>query len=125
MDQLCNHSQTELEAVESYERCHKDRVPVLDKLRYMRGAEPLPGYDALSVEEIVDALQRADDMGTINRVRAYERKFANRPEVLEEAVRVHHRRQEAQPKSAAPSYQPLGGALTSSAPLEPEGSGRP
>jgi hypothetical protein len=48
---LCDHSQIELEAVESYERSHKDRKPVLDKLRYMRGREPLPGYDALSVSE--------------------------------------------------------------------------
>ena len=94
MDQLCNHSQTELEAVESYERCHKDRGAVLDKLRYMRGGEPLPGYDAFSVEEVAAALERAD-LATISKVRTYERKFANRPEVLEEAVRVHHQRQEA------------------------------
>jgi hypothetical protein len=33
---------------------------VLDKLRYMRGSEPLPGYDALSPEEIATALSGAD-----------------------------------------------------------------
>ena len=60
-------------------------------LRYMRGSEPLPGYDALSVEEIVAALEEAD-LATIKKVRGYERKFANRPDVLEEVVRVHHRR---------------------------------
>ena len=64
---------------------------MLDKLRYMRGSEPLPGYDALSVEEIVTALGEAD-LATIKKVRGYERKFANRPGVLEEVVRVHHRR---------------------------------
>lgn len=125
MDGLSDRSQVELEAAEVYERHHKDRGPILAKLNYMRGREPLPGYDALSVEEILAALEGAD-LVTIKKVRAYERKFANRPDVLEEVVRVHHRRQASQPKSATPSYQPLGGALTSSAPVDhPEGSGRP
>ncbi len=130
MDGLSNHSQIELEAVESYERGHKDRKQVLDKLRFMRGREPLPGYDALSVEEIVAALKEAN-LATIKKVRDYERKFANRRGVREEVVCAHHLRQEAQPKSAVPSYQPLGGALDSSAPVAsapvdgPEKSGRP
>ena len=105
IDGLCDHSQIELEAVESYERSHKDRKPVLDKLRYMRGREPLPGYDALSVEEAVAALQEAD-LTTTKRIRDYERKFANRSRVSEEAVRVHRLRQASQPPSAAPTYQP-------------------
>ena len=92
IDGLSDHSQVELEAVETYERSHESREAVLDKLRYMRGSEPLPGYDALSVEEIVAALEEAD-LATIKKVRGYERKFANRPDVLEEVVRVHHRRQ--------------------------------
>ena len=117
MDELCDHSQVELEAAENYEQCHKNREPVLTKMRYMRGREPLPGYDALSVEEIVAALEDAD-LATIKRVRGYERKFGNRPGVLEEVVRVHHRYQASQPKSAAPSYQPLGGAIDSSAPVD-------
>ena len=50
----------------------------------------LPGYDALDVEEIVAVLGDAD-LATIKKVRAYERKFANRPAVLDEVVRVHHR----------------------------------
>jgi hypothetical protein len=98
---------------------------VLAKLHYMRGREPLPGYDALSVEEITAALENAD-LATIKKVRAYERKFGERPDVLKEVARVHHERQASQPKSAAPSYQPLGGALASSAPVDrPEGSGGP
>jgi hypothetical protein len=125
MDRLSDHSQVELEAVEGYERSHKNREPVLAKLRYMREGEPMPGYDALGVEEIVAALGDAD-LATIKKVRAYERKFANRPDVLEEVGRVHHRRQAAQPKSAAPGYQPLGGALASSAPVDrPPGGGGP
>jgi hypothetical protein len=126
-DRLSDHSQVELEALESYERGHKDRAPVLDRLRYMRGREPFPGYDALSAEEIVAALTEADQP-TIKQVRAYERKFARRPEVLEEVARVHQRGRgtAGQPASAAPSYQPLGGAPASSAPVDrPERSARP
>lgn len=102
---LSDHSQVELEAVETYERSHKDREPVLNKLRYMRGSEPFPGYDAMSVEEILAALEKAD-METIKRVRGYERKFANRALVLEEVVRVHQARRAAQTASAPPAYQP-------------------
>jgi hypothetical protein len=104
MEGLSDHSQIELEAVEGYERSHKDREPVLGKLRYMRGPEPLPGYDGLSVEEIVAALEEAD-LATIKKVRVYERKFANRPGVLDEVVRVHHRLRDraVEPESAAPS----------------------
>jgi hypothetical protein len=79
-------------------------------LRYLRGSEPLPGYDALSTEEIVAALKDAD-LATIKRVRGYERKFANRRNVLEEVVRVHHARQAAEPASPARGpargYQPI------------------
>jgi hypothetical protein len=102
VDGLCDHSQIELEAVESYERSHNNRVPVLDKLRYMRQREPLPGYDALSVEEILAALGEAD-LETIKRVRGYERKFANRPQVLDEVARLHRRGRAAEPAAAAPA----------------------
>ena len=124
MDGLSDRSQVELEAAEVYERHHKDRDPILAKLHYMRGQEPLPDYDALSVEEILAALQEAD-LATIKKVRGYERKFANRPEVLEEVARVHRHRLASTPKTAAPKYQSLGGASVTSGPVgRPEGSGR-
>lgn len=99
LDGLSDHSQVELEAAESYERSHKDRTPVLDKLRYLRGPEPFEGYDGLSISETVTALKDAD-MPTIKKVRNYERKFGNRRDVLEEVVRVHHERRAGQPASA-------------------------
>ncbi len=119
--ELSDHTQIELEAVESYERSHKDREAVLDKLRYLRGSEPFPGYDAMSVEEIVAALEKAD-LATIKRVRDYERKFANRRQVVEEVVRVHHERRAMEPAIAVRAYQPAsarsgasrGGARTAS-----------
>ena len=106
---LRDHSQVELEAVEIYERSHEGRDPVLDKLRYLRGREPLPGYDALSANEVMAALGTAD-LPTVKKVRAYERKFANRREVVEEVNRVHHRRLASEPAAAVPGYQPMSAA---------------
>ena len=123
---LSDHSQVELEAVEGYERSHQDRERVLDKLRFMRQPEPLPGYDALGVEEILAALKDAD-LATIKKIRGYERKFAGRSAVLEEVARVHDQRRTqrraTEPASPAPSYQPMSG--TSVASDRPEKTGRP
>lgn len=104
--ELPAHAQIELDAAESYERSHEDREAVLDKLRYLRGSEPFPGYDAMSIEKVVAALEKAD-LATIKRVRDYERKFANRREVVEEVVRVHRERRATEPAIAAPAYQPV------------------
>jgi hypothetical protein len=60
---------------------------VLEKLRYMQGTEPLPGYDALTTEQIAEALAGVD-AETVRAVRDYERKFAHRQSVLTEAARV-------------------------------------
>ena len=46
-DQLSELSQVDLATIETYERAHASRPAVLEKLRYMRGSEPLPGYDEL------------------------------------------------------------------------------
>ena len=78
-------SQVDLAAAEEYERAHADRPQVLNKLRYLRTNEPLPGYDALEPDQIADALAGAD-AETIKRVRDYERKFAHRPQVMADAV---------------------------------------
>ena len=86
-ERLPSLSQVELAAVESYERSHKERKKVLDKVRYMRSNEPLPGYDALSPEQIVEALAGADAQ-TVKAVRDYEHKFGDRPQVMEAAARV-------------------------------------
>ena len=80
-------SQVELGAVETYERSHQDRPEVLDKLRYLRGAEPLQGYDDLNPGQIAEALAGAD-AETVKAVRDYERRFGHRRQVLDEAARV-------------------------------------
>jgi hypothetical protein len=86
-DQLSQLSQEELATVETYERAHEGRPVVLDKLRYMRGSEPLPDYDALTSEQIAEALAGAD-AETVRAVRDYERKFQHRQSVLDDAARV-------------------------------------
>jgi hypothetical protein len=83
--ELSKHSQAELAAIETYERSHKKRLAVFDKLRYLRGQEPLQGYDALGVKEILVGLEGAD-VGTLQRTRVYERKFQRRPDLLEEVA---------------------------------------
>lgn len=80
---LREHSQVELEAIEDHERSHRDRPVILNKLRYLRGKQPLPGYDKLDVEQVSAALQDADTE-TIRAVREYERKFRRRDAVLRE-----------------------------------------
>jgi hypothetical protein len=76
-------SQIELEAVEAYERSHKDRPVVLRRLQYLRGPEPFDGYDALDEDDIPAALEGAD-LKTLDGVRDYERKRRRRPLVLAE-----------------------------------------
>ena len=85
--ELHQRSQLELADIETHERSHQDRKVVLDKLRYLRGEEPLPGYDALSAEEASAALEGADPE-TIRAVRGYERKFRRREPVLQALARA-------------------------------------
>jgi hypothetical protein len=86
-ERLPQLSQVELAAVEAHERDHRNRPEVLNKLRYMRTAEPLPDYDTLSSEEIVKELATAD-AEEVKAVRDYERKFKRRARVLDEAASV-------------------------------------
>lgn len=88
---LSSHSQVELAEIERYERDHENRLNVFDKLRWLRQDEPLPGYDALSIDEIVAELDNAD-LAEIKRVRGYERKFGARRDVLDEVDRLHRER---------------------------------
>lgn len=106
MDQLSKHSQTELGRVEDYERAHKDRKSVLDKLRYMRGREPFQGYDDLTTEEVMTAVA-GSDRAALKRIRGYERKFANRPKVLDAVGHAMHERQTSEPAEPPPGYEPM------------------
>jgi hypothetical protein len=88
---LSSHSQVELAEIESYEKAHEAREPVFDKLRWLRHDEPLSGYDALDVEGVFGALDKAD-LEALKRVRGYERKFGARRDVLDEIDRLYQER---------------------------------
>jgi hypothetical protein len=85
--QLSRLSQIELTAVEAHERSHRNRPVVLNRLRWLRCSEPLPGYDTLESDQIARALADAD-AATVKAVRSYERHHRDRRDVLSEAARV-------------------------------------
>jgi ferritin-like metal-binding protein YciE len=85
-DRLGGLSQIDLAKVDAYERRHQGRSTVLSRISALRGDEPWPGYDELTVEEIRAALNQADDDRTA-RVRTYERAHKNRAGVLTVAER--------------------------------------
>ena len=112
MAQLNRHTQAELAAIEAYERSHEDRLEVLQKLRFMRGAEPLEGYDALSPDQIRAELASAE-LPTIKGVRDYERKFANRKDVVDAVAALHSKRLAERPPKVVPAYEAGGGSHAS------------
>jgi hypothetical protein len=85
--QLSQLSQVELATIEAYERSHRARPVVLNRLRWLRGNEPIPGYDALDSAAIVRALADAD-AATVKAVRSYERHHRDRREVRAEVARA-------------------------------------
>jgi hypothetical protein len=85
--QLSPLSQVELAAIDSYELSHQARPVVLNRLHWLRGSEPVPGYDSLTTEEVVQGLNEAD-RETVKAVREYERRHRDRGEVRAEAARA-------------------------------------
>ena len=83
---LSELSQIDLAKVDSYERKNENRSTVLSKISTLRGDEPWPGYDELTVTEIRRTLADADDE-RIKTTRDYERAHKNRDGVLEVAQR--------------------------------------
>ncbi len=79
-------SQIDLAKVDSYERKNQNRTTVLSKVTSLRGDEPWPGYDELSVAEIESVLGEGDDERAKD-VRSYERAHKNRAGVLKAAER--------------------------------------
>lgn len=123
VNELGQLDQADLGAVETFERSHRDRPAILNKLRYLRQPEPLPGYDQLEPDAIAEALAEADTP-TIKLVREYERKMQGRPSVLKAVSLALHQgaeRQGAEPAPAVTPDQPLvtGNGLPIKSPLEP------
>ena len=83
---LSELSQIDLAKVDSYERKHENRTTVLERVTSLRGDEPWPGYDELTVSELQTALGKADD-DRVKAVRAYERAHKARAGVLKATER--------------------------------------
>jgi ferritin-like metal-binding protein YciE/Asp-tRNA(Asn)/Glu-tRNA(Gln) amidotransferase C subunit len=83
---LSELSQIDLAKVDSYERKHENRTTVLERVTTLRGDEPWPGYDELTVSELQTALGNADD-DRIKTVRTYERAHKARAGVLKATER--------------------------------------
>jgi ferritin-like metal-binding protein YciE len=79
-------SQAELATVDAYERTHGNRSTVLTRIGALQDDEPWPGYDELTVEEILTAIGDDDD-DRASAVRRYERAHKNRTGVMNAADR--------------------------------------
>ena len=86
IDKLADLSQIDLAKVDSYERKNQNRSTVLSRISTLRGNEPWPGYDELTVSEIRTVLANADEERA-KATRDYERAHKNRDGVLEVAQR--------------------------------------
>ena len=83
---LSELSQIDLAKVDAYERKHQNRTTVLERVSTLRGDEPWPGYDELTVAELQTALGKADETA-IKAVRTYERAHKARAGVLKATER--------------------------------------
>ena len=79
-------SQIDLAKIDSYERKNSNRTTVLTRITALRGHEPWPGYDELTVAEIEAVLDEGDEQRTKD-VAGYERAHKNRAGVLRSAQR--------------------------------------
>jgi ferritin-like metal-binding protein YciE len=79
-------SQIDLAKVDSYERKNDNRTTILSRVTSLRGDEPWPGYDELTVAEITSVLSDGDDE-LAQKVRSYERAHKNRVSVMKAAAR--------------------------------------
>ena len=86
VDRLSELSQIDLAKIDSYERKNDNRTTVLSRVTSLRGEEPWPGYDELSVGEVETALDVGDE-DLAKEVRSYERAHKNRAGVLKAAER--------------------------------------
>jgi hypothetical protein len=84
VEKLPGFSQQELREIEIYEQAHQARQTVLERIESLRGPEPVPGYDQLTVPE-VQAQLSAGDEALATTVRDYERSHKKRDGVLHAA----------------------------------------
>jgi hypothetical protein len=86
VEKLPHLSQVDLAKIDSYERKNDKRTTILSRITSLRGDEPWPGYDELSVDEIRAVLDEGDE-GRAKLVRSYERSHKDRSGVTDAAER--------------------------------------
>jgi hypothetical protein len=86
LSKLPELSQIDLAKVDAYERKNDNRSTGLGRIRALRGREPWPGYDELTVAEIEAVIGEGDEQRTKD-IAAYERAHKNRAGVLRAARR--------------------------------------
>jgi hypothetical protein len=64
VEKLAHLSQVDLAKIDSYERKNDNRTTILSRITSLRGDEPWPGYDELSVDEIALCSTRATRTGS-------------------------------------------------------------
>jgi len=84
VEKLPGYSQQDLREVGIYEQAHQARQTVLDRIESLRGPEPVPGYDQLTVPEVQAQLNAGDD-ALAAAIRDYERSHKKRDGVLHAA----------------------------------------
>lgn len=88
VSELSGLSQVDLGKVDAYERRHQNRTTVLGRIDPLRGDEPWPGYDELTVDDITSALAAdGDHAADADKVLEYERRHKSRTGVIEAAER--------------------------------------
>jgi ferritin-like metal-binding protein YciE len=87
---LTELSQIDLAKIDAFERRNENRGTILVRIESLRGAEPWPGYDELTVDEALQELATADP-DRVSRVREYERRHKSRQGVLEATERERER----------------------------------
>ncbi len=85
---LSDLSQIDLAKIDAYERKNQSRTTVLERVGSLRGDEPWPGYDELTVDEVQAALSQGDEE-LAKKARSYERTHKNRVSVLRATEREH------------------------------------
>ncbi len=86
VEKLTHLSQVDLAKIDSYERKNENRKTILSRITSLRGDEPWPGYDELSVDEIRSVLDEGDEERA-KRVRSYECSHKNRAGVIDASER--------------------------------------
>jgi hypothetical protein len=82
VSRLSGLTQTDLSKVYKYEKAHENRTTVLESILGKLVTLPIPAYDSMNADEIVDRLDRLDE-SELRTIKRYESETKMRSTVLE------------------------------------------